>query len=253
MTRSSALIIVCLAALACEDDPARAVKIAARPPAVAASAVKSPGAVTPPDAATLPDGSEPSRPEGPARSVDTAARPPAAGGAAARSAGSGWHPEACPPPAETSSGPGSLSVTGPCAFEHRAPVSCESTPDDFIVAMTRKAARDATLVVYLNVEKYHGPGKYDGAQMFVAVQDGTSLYRWSSDTLDATVGPGEAFVSLSRARLEAEPLLVDCSRTIGPSTNYQYQCEGRSSGKTDIESTFEVVSGRLSCKAGNEK
>ena len=45
----------------------------------------------------------------------------------------------------------------------------------------------APQVVYLNVEKYAGPGHYDGAQMFIGVQDSTSINRWSSDDVTVTV------------------------------------------------------------------
>jgi hypothetical protein len=61
------------------------------------------------------------------------------------------------------------------------------------------------------------------------------------------VGPGEAFATISEAKLEAEPMLVDCNRVIGPDTNYQYDCGGRTDEKTPLESTFEVVSGKLQC------
>jgi len=215
VTRSTVIaIVMCWGAVACDQDPARSVKIVARPPASASAAA------VPPDTATPPRLTE-------------------------------WRLEACPPPPEDLPGPSAarapLAVTGPCAFEHRGAVSCESTGDDFIIAFTRKAGRGATLVIYLNVETYHGPGSYDGAQMFVEVEDGTSIYRWSNDNFPITVGPGEKFAVLATtARLDAEPLLVNCAGRVGPQSNWLYDCEGRSDASA-IENTTEAVSGTLWC------
>ncbi len=200
----AAVIVACLAVAACEKDPADAVKIVPRVPATPISVVVSPAAVTTP--------------------------------------GSGWHPEVCPPPPEEGTGPSSLTVTGPCAFEHHGAVSCESTGDDFIVTMVRPAADGAQLMIYLNVEHYTGPGSYEDAQMFLSVQHNTFIYRWSNDSFPITVGSGEAFAVLPTTRLDAEPLLIDCT---GPMTNYQ--CSGR--GDSAIEMTTEVVSGTLRCAA----
>jgi len=247
LKQSSALVIVaCLVTAACDQDPARSVKIVARPPAAASSAVTPPGAVVTPPGAV-----EPSRGTDPAPPAKRVARPPAAAGAGVTPPGAGgssriaeWRPEGCPPPPEDSSGPSSLSVTGPCAFQHRARVNCEARADDFYVSLSRKAARGATLMVYINVEKYHGPGSYDGAEMFVGVQDKTSIYRWSGDRLTITVGPGEEFVVLPTTRLDAEPILIDCT---GPMTNFQ--CGGRGDAEA-LLSTTEVVSGTLWCEGG---
>lgn len=223
MKRSRVLaILVCLAALGCDEDPARAVKIMARPatpappPAPAVSASAAPAATNPAVAAA------PSLVEGPPNQE--------------------WRPPGCPPPPEDSDGPSSLAVTGPCTFQHRGSVDCESTADDFIVTMSRKAARGATLMVYINVEKYHGPGSYDGAQMFVGVQDKTAIYRWSSDEVAITVGPDEAFATLPTTKIDAEAQLTGCT---GPMTNYQ--CGGYGSTSKILDTT-EVVSGTLSCK-----
>jgi hypothetical protein len=231
-------IVISVVALGCDKDPARSVKFVDRSVAAAAPAAGSTG-----DAAA---------------SVGTAApgtKSAVVAATAVRTAKPGpqWHPDACPPPPEDSPGPSSLSVTGPCAFQQRGAVVCESLGDDFIVAVSRKAANGATLVAYINVEAYKGPGSYDEAQMFVAVQDGKSMYRWSNERGRVTVGPGEAFLVLPTTRLEAEPMLVDCGRVIGPETNYQYDCGGRTDVKTPLETTFEVVSGRLSCQAADKE
>jgi hypothetical protein len=155
-------------------------------------------------------------------------------------------PEFCPPP-EDSHGPGTFAAKGPCAFQQRVPVNCEALADDFIVAVPRQAKNGAMLVLYVNVEHYHGPGVYDGAQLFVAVEGGTNIYRWSSDEVRATVGPNEAFVTVARTRLDQEPMHVVCSRLIGPESNYTYQCAASSRVNLDIDSASEIVSGRLSC------
>jgi hypothetical protein len=84
-------------------------------------------------------------------------------------------------------------------------MECTSTTDDFILQMTRPAAGEAKLLIYVNVEKYHGPDSYDRAEMLVGVQDGEQNFRWFSDALHVTVGPGEKFVELASARLQALP------------------------------------------------
>src|SRR5262249_54565932 len=158
-----------------------------------------------------------------------------------------WRPEACPPPPEESSGPSSLVATGPCTFRHKGAASCESLGDDFYISFSRKALGAATLMVYINVEQYKGPGSYTRAEMFVGVQDKTSIYRWSSDTVNITVGPNEEFATLPTTRLEAEPVLVECT---GPMTNFQ--CNGRGDAE-GLEGTIAVLSGTLRCEGGGKE
>ena len=163
MTRlGGVLVVACLALLGCEPDPARSVKIIARPIPAA-----EPG-----------------------------------GGWGAEYA---WRPELCPPPAEPPGGRSTLVATGACPFRQEGAMECTSTTDDFILQMTRPAAGEATLLIYVNVEKYHGPDTYDGAEMLVGVQQGEQNFRWFSDALHVTVGPGEKFVELAPARLQAMP------------------------------------------------
>src|SRR5439155_1757853 len=129
MTRRSGLgIHDCLALLAllllvaCDEDPARSVKIASRP--------------VPPGARRAP----PASPQVPEWQ---------------------WRPELCPPPPEPAGGPGTLVASGACAFRQQGAVGCTTLPDDLILETSRPAARGATLIIYVNVEKYHGPGKYE--------------------------------------------------------------------------------------------
>ena len=242
MRRARAIAVgACLVAAACDEDPARSMKIIARPPAAVSPAAARP-AVTPPRAAgPTPDTQA-------ARSSATAAPPPRSGassssaGVARPAAATDWRPPGCPPPPEASSGPSSLTVAGPCAFEHRNAVACESLGDDFLVTLSRKAAGGVALMVYINVEHYKGPGDYTGAQIYVGLQDKINIYRWSSDTMNITVGSGEQFVTLPATTLEAEPLFVNCT---GPMTNFQFEGRG---GESEFEKTREVVSGTLRCQ-----
>ena len=230
------LLSACLAAASCDRDPARAIKIPVGEARTAPAA-----APPPPAAAPSADG-----PAAPAAQIQPAAAPPPQSGASRGTlppADGKWHPQGCPPPPETSPGPGTFTATGPCAFQHHAIVTCEAAIDDFILTMARPAANGALLMVYINVEKYTGPGTYDQAQMFVGVQDKTSIYRWSSDEVSITVGADQKFAQLPPTKLESEPMLVDCT---GPMLNYQ--CAGRTDS-SPIDHTEEVVSGTLMCGA----
>ena len=164
MTRPrGVLVAACLALLGCETDPARSVKIIARP---------------------IP------------------ATQPAGGGWGSEYS---WRPELCPPPPEPPGGRSTLVATGACAFRQEGAMECTSTTDDFIVQTTRPAPGGAKLLIYVNVEKYHGPDSYEGAEMLVGVQDGEDSFRWFSDALHVTVGPDEKFAELASARLQALP------------------------------------------------
>ena len=252
------LLAASLTALACEEDPARSMKIIARPvtpsgqvgaqPPAAAQTSEAPAArpsETPAPrtravTAASPSGSVAGAPE-------KAASPPGKAASAARaeetSAAATWRPPGCPPPPETSSGPSNFTVIGPCAFEHRAEVACEALDDDFLVTLTRKAAGGGTLMVFINVEHYKGPGDYTGAEIFVGLQDKANVFRWSSGSMNATVGKGEKFITMPETRLEWEPTFVNCT---GPMTNLQ--CQGRGA-MSDFPHTTEVISGTLRCQA----
>lgn len=117
-------------------------------------------------------------------------------------------------------------MTGACAFEHKGSFTCEALGDDLYISVSRRAAHGGTLMAFVNVEQYKGPGRYKNAQMFVSVQDKSTIYRWSSDEIDIEVGPDVEYAVLPTSRLEAEPLLVECT---GPMNNYQ--CGGRGKRK----------------------
>jgi hypothetical protein len=223
--RLSFALLACLALAACEKDPARSVKIVERPPTTTTTV---PAATqTPPHAGA------------------DANRPPAGapGGSAAQSAPPAeFRLEGCPPLAENGAAGSNFTVDGPCAFRQRGAVSCEALADDFIIVATRKARNGGTVMIYVNVEQYAGPGSYKQAQMFVGVQDKVNIWRWSSDAVDITVGAKEAFAEVPATRLEAEPVLINCT---GPMTNYQ--CEGRDD-QPAFERTVETASGRLQCE-----
>jgi hypothetical protein len=224
-------------------------KIVPRPPAAVSPAPIGVAAVSP--AAARP-AETPPRAAGPvpetqaARSSGTAARPPGIGASRSSAevepaAATDWRQPGCPPPPEASPGPSDFTAAGPCAFKHRGAVACEALDDDFLVTLSRKAAGGATLMVYINVEQYHGPGDYRDAQIFLGLQDKFNIYRWSSDKLNITVGSGQQFVTLPATSLEAEPSFTNCT---GPITNFQ--CEGRGFADEFLK-TRVVVSGTLQC------
>ena len=228
---SALALLVGLAAAGCDRDPARSVKVIERPSTrPAALAEPTPAS----DAGANATAATGALPLAPAVAPVTAA--------AAVIAAPAFRLDACPPLPEDDAGPSTMALDGPCAFRHRAAASCESLGDDFIMVATRPAKDGATAMIYVNVEKYTGPGKYSEAQMFVGVQDKVNIWRWSSDNVNITVGKDEAFAEMPRTRLLAEPVLVNCT---GPMTNYQ--CDGRGEVPA-FERSLEVVSGRLQCE-----
>lgn len=206
MIRTGPLVAVCLLLAGCGEDPARAVRIVNRPAA-------------PQGKTTFLPANTPS------------AQPPDL--------------DFCPPRPESSGGTSTAAIEGPCAFQHRAPVTCESMRDDFIAAFTRPAKNGGTLVVYINVERYHGPGTYDATQVFVAAQGGQSVFRWSTDTARAVVAPDEKYVLLPETRLELEPVHTGCTTLITPDTNHQFQCADNQPQPAAYAA--EIISGKLVC------
>lgn len=152
----------CAVLAACDADPARSVQIIARP----------------------------------APSAEEAARP--APGAYAVAAT--WQPEACPPP-ESSQGEGTFVATGACAFAQTGPVSCIARGDDFFIDLTRPAGHGASLRMFGNVERYKGPGTYQGNSLLVSVRTADAVFPWNGGELKMTVGEGERFVVVEPASL----------------------------------------------------
>ena len=274
MRPAACAIAICLAVGGCDKDPARSMKIATRPAAVAADSVATPpSAVAPPrDAETAPPAKSEAAPPAAVKAAvvaapmakapsaatksaprakiaastaaGTTAPTPAEKSAAGPSRSDDWRPAGCPIPKEGGTGPSKLTVTGPCAFQHHGKFTCEALADDFYISMTRKAAEGATLMFYINIERFHGAGEYKGAQMWIGVQGKKDIYRWSSDAVAITVGPDQAFAVLPTTRLDAEPVLVDCT---GPLDNYQ--CRGRGDLQ-ELLAIAEVVAGTMHCEAG---
>lgn len=212
--RSLLVIAVCLLTVSCAEDPAASVRI---PPGVVVhAATKVPTPVK----------KFYRSPNGPYRDLLL---------------------DACPVPGEAP-GPGSFSAEGTCGFRERELVDCESVKDDFIIAVTRPAQNGWTLVAYLNVERYHGPGEYDGAQLFVAVQNERTIYRWSSEDLHVRVEPYEEAATVSSGRLEAEPVHFQCSTLLTPESNLTYQCNAASESNFRFNKSDLKVKGTLQCR-----
>jgi hypothetical protein len=273
--RGAILIAVGLFLAGCDKDPARSMKIAASPPPPVDPAPVPP-AVAPPAVAerSLPAASGTAPPAtaeaqgagsaaatGSVSTGDAATRTkpvpaaranpataPAKKGAAQPSGSKEWHPDVCPIPPEGARGPSSLEVTGPCAFRHSGTFTCEARGDDFYISATRKAARGSTLMVYINVERFKGPGEYKDAQMFVSVYEKRNIYRWSNDSVRLTVADDLGFAVLPTTRLEAEPLLlVDCT---GPMNNFFCASAAEHPAYTV---TAVVAAGKLKCAPGARK
>lgn len=260
-------MIACVLLAGCEKDPARSLKLndassghvvdaQAGPAPVISPAAPPVTAEAGPSIASSASGAQPGSAKAGEERTPAATTAPTTTAAAAKpkpspaiaarkvevATAQPWRPPGCPVPREQGAGPSTLEVSGPCALTHHGRFSCESSGDDFYISTTRKGAHGATLMLYINVEKFKGPGEYKGAQVFLGVQDRTSIYRWSSDAVDVTVGPGEAYAVLPATRLDAEPVLVDCS---GPMNNYQ--CGGRRESKV-FSATSHTVSGTMQCE-----
>lgn len=160
----------------------------------------------------------------------------------------GWHPGACPPPAERGAGPSTIKVTGPCGFQHKGEADCDADGDDLLVSVVRPAKNSAELMLFVNVERYVGPGEYKAPNdIFVSLKDGSKIYRWLSSRFDVTVGPGSKYIKFNDVRLEPELVLVGCT---GPQTNYQ--CDGRGDEPEHMASVT-TVSGTIYCKKARPK
>ena len=115
-------------------------------------------------------------------------------------------PGVCPPPPEPAGAGGSdLSLEGACPFHQSGAATCHAAADDFYALIRRLLPGDRTLDLYTNVEFYHGPGRYDGAQVLLVIQDGPTLYQWSNFRTTAIVASGERSVSIPAAELTTQP------------------------------------------------
>ena len=117
-----------------------------------------------------------------------------------------WRPALCPPlPEPPGPAPHRLVLGGACAFEHASPVRCEVLQDDMYVTLSRPANDGAVVTLYVNVERYQGPGSYEAAQVQLSVQDRGALFRWGSSGARVTVESGETVVRFDRVALSPEP------------------------------------------------
>lgn len=173
--------------------------------------------------------------------------PAVAADAPSSGAKSDWHPAVCPPPAESSTGPSSLQFEGPCTFEHKGIADCWLANDDFDAELWRATKNDNKLWFKLSVEHQVTPGHYKDNEMLLSVQDQKKIYRWRSEAVELTVGPGLEYIVVHDAHLPPEPVLVDCT---GPMSNYQ--CAGRGD-EPEVLKTDQVVSGKLFCKRVEKK
>lgn len=154
-----------------------------------------------------------------------------------------WKPAACPPVPEHGGGASNVKVTGPCAFEHKGDAECVADGDDMLVSIVRKTKSGAEVMLFVNVERYVGPGHYKAPNdIFVSLMDGSTIYRWSTNEAEVTVGPESKSVTFKEARLEPELVLVGCT---GPQNNYQ--CDGRGDEPRHMHSS-STVSGTAHCR-----
>src|SRR5262249_20666931 len=96
-----------------------------------------------------------------------------------------------PPPPEPRGGPHPRVAPGPRPLRHQGAVPCRASKDDFYQQEKRPAARDATLLILINVERYTGPGKYNKAEVLVGVSHEGYNFRWYTDAADIDVAEGE--------------------------------------------------------------
>ncbi len=117
-----------------------------------------------------------------------------------------WRPSLCPPlPEAQAPAPSHLAFGGACAFDHASPVHCEVSQDDMYLTFSRPANEGAVVTLYVNVERYQGPGVYEAAEVLLTVRDRTALFRWSGTSPHVTIEAGETAVRFERAALSPEP------------------------------------------------
>ena len=167
------------------------------------------------------------------------ARPPAA---------KQWAPEGCPPAPAPGRGRSTIKVTGPCGFQYKGEAECNTELDDMQMMVKRPAKNGGELLLYVNIERYVGAGRYKPPNdLYVSLMSGRKIYRWSSNDYSVVVAPGSAYVVFDNVVLEPELPLEGCT---GPQWNYQ--CDGRGHNPLHMATTA-TVTGTLYCKAGGPK
>jgi hypothetical protein len=97
----------------------------------------------------------------------------------------------------------SLEISGACAVQEIDPVSCTIAVDDFYAVIHRTLTDGRTLYLTLNVETYRGPGSFRNAQLYLEVEGGGVLARWTNLEVAATV-TAAGFVTLPGATVAPE-------------------------------------------------
>ena len=164
------LLVVVLAAAvttACDEDPARSLRIA--------RAVGAPAATT-------------------------------LSAAAASHSVLRWSAAMCPSSAGTS-GPSRFLGTGACAFERRESATCVLTDDDLLMKVAGPASSDGRLTVFVIVENYNKPRGRNQAKVVVSVETAHGLFRWRTASGHVTIGPDQKFVTFAEAGLTPVPPL----------------------------------------------
>src|SRR5262249_46236630 len=91
-----------------------------------------------------------------------------------------------------------LAFSGECAFHQTGPAQCHGREDDFYLVAHRDLEGARQLTLYVNVERYSGPGVYENdAQVHVMIKDGESLYRWSAFRTSVSLGANPGGLSVS--------------------------------------------------------
>jgi hypothetical protein len=96
-----------------------------------------------------------------------------------------------------------LAISGGCTLQELLPVSCTIAVDDFYAVIHRTLTGGRVFYMTLNVETYRGPGSFHNAQLYLEVEGGGVLARWTNLRVDATVTSSH-LVTLTGARLTPE-------------------------------------------------
>lgn len=123
-----------------------------------------------------------------------------------------WSSAFCEAAPETEKGNNELNVSGTCAFTQHALATCRVRDDDYYIVVRRATVDGHELELYINVEYYSAPGKYEKKVEIIALlRRGLSLYRWSNMEATATLSleGGEKvtpnLMTFDRIELKPEP------------------------------------------------